>query len=146
MAIYVQWVLFVYIVGVSMGIVRVHGDSSKEYIIWPRPIISAQDFESIESLLKSLVVDPTSMYTSRSTLRPDPAFWLADLNNDSYQKVSRHPKVEDIGPNEIEDLCASENLSPTEAKVSLNRSMPMSRPLKLGDTERVIDRMTPSPN
>ena len=93
MAIYVQWVLFVYIVGVSMGIVQVHGDSSKEYIIWPRPIISAQDFESIESLLKSLVVDPTSMYTSRSTLRPDPAFWLADLNNDSYQKVSRHPKV-----------------------------------------------------
>lgn len=93
MAIAFQFLIFVYLTVTLIGNARVRGDSMVEYIIWPRANVSGHDVDIIESLLRRLMSDPTRLYASRSPFKPLPTFWLAVLNGDSYQRISRHPSV-----------------------------------------------------
>ncbi|KAL8856793.1 MAG: hypothetical protein Q9178_006630 [Gyalolechia marmorata] len=85
-----------------------------EYLIWPQANITKQDVNSVETFLKSLVTDSKQLYASRSAFAPMPAFWLAVLDQKSYQKVAAHPKVGEIGPNEV---CDAEDVAPIRGKV-----------------------------
>ena len=93
MAVHFQYMIFVYIAGILVSNAQVYGDSSMEYLIWPQANIAKQDFDSVETFLKSRVTDLKQLYASRSAFAPMPAFWLAVLDQESYQKVATHPKV-----------------------------------------------------
>ena len=93
MAVAFQFLIFVCLTVILTGNAQVRGESIVEYIIWPRPNVSRHDVEIIESLLKRLMSDPTRLYASKSPFKPLPTFWLAVLNDDSYQRISRHPSV-----------------------------------------------------
>ncbi|KAI4135723.1 MAG: hypothetical protein LQ341_005841 [Variospora aurantia] len=131
MTISFQYVVLVYILGTLIGNAHVHGEPLIEYLIWPRADINQGDVNNVENLLKSLMVEPTRLYASKSTLRPTPAFWLAELDHKTYQEVSRHPKVEEISPNE--DPFQLEEKASTKVKLaSFDTAMPRLQPLALG--------------
>lgn len=90
---YLQCLTFVCLAVALLGNAQVHGESLTEYIIWPRANITDKDVTSVERLLRSLTLDPTRLYTSKNPSGPVPSFWLAILDHDSYQRVSRHPNV-----------------------------------------------------
>lgn len=93
MAIYFLFLTFVCLTVILIRNAQVRGESLIEYIIWPRANVTGQDVERIENLLRSLTLDPTRLYVSRNPSEPIPTFWLAVLNDDSYQKISKHPNV-----------------------------------------------------
>lgn len=93
MAIYLLYLTLVCLTVILIGNAQVRGESLIEYIIWPRTNVTGQDVDRIENLLRSLTLDPTRLYVSRSPSEPIPTFWLAVLNDDSYQRISRHPNV-----------------------------------------------------
>ncbi|KAI4187022.1 MAG: hypothetical protein L6R41_003100 [Letrouitia leprolyta] len=101
-------------IGILVCSAQVHGKTSIEYIIWPKANISQPDANSIEAFVKSLMVDPTRLYVSKSILSHTPSFWLAQLSKTSYEEVSKHPEVEGISPNDF--LTQPEEEAPTQEK------------------------------
>ena len=94
MAIAFQFLIFVYLTVTLIRSAQVRGEPMVEYIIWPRSNVTRHDVAIIESLLRRLMSDPTRLYASKSpSNKPFPTFWLAVLNDDSYQRISRHPSV-----------------------------------------------------
>ena len=93
MALAFQFLIFVCLTVILIGNARVRSESMVEYIIWPRANVTRHDVEIIESLLRRLMTDPTRLYASKSPFKPVPTFWLAVLNDDSYQRILRHPSV-----------------------------------------------------
>ncbi|KAL8916295.1 MAG: hypothetical protein Q9172_006366 [Xanthocarpia lactea] len=146
MAVHFQYMIFVCIAGILLGNAQVYGDSSSmEYLIWPQANITKQDVDSVETFLKSLVTGPKPLYASKSAFAPMPAFWLAVLDQKSYQKVAAHPKVGEIGPN---DVCDAEDVAPIRGKVfSKNITLPLSQrqPLESLDARYIIRERDPLP-
>ncbi len=93
MAVAFQYLIFTYLTVILIGNAQVRGELMVEYIIWPRANVTGHDLAIIESLLRRLMSDPTRLYASKSPFEPLPTFWLAVLNDDSYQRISRHPSV-----------------------------------------------------
>ena len=93
MAVAFQYLIFIYLTVILIENARVRGESMVEYIIWPRANITRHEVDIIESLLRRLMSDPTRLYASKSPFKQGPTFWLAVLNDDSYQRISRHPSV-----------------------------------------------------
>ena len=87
------FVIFICLTVILLGHAQVRGESMVEYIIWPRANVTRHEVDIIESLLRRLMSDPTRLYASKSPFKPLPTFWLAVLNDDSYQRISRHPNV-----------------------------------------------------
>lgn len=61
-----------------------------QYIVYPVIILSSEDSETLESLLKELAGDAKLVYTSWRFDQPTPAYWLAKLPESAFATVEKN--------------------------------------------------------
>lgn len=93
MVVYWPYLAFVCLAVLLAGNAQARDVSPMEYLVWPRINITRQDAKSIETFLKSVASNQTQLYASEIPPGSIPSFWLAVLDDESSQIVSRHADV-----------------------------------------------------